>query len=63
MNKLKIDKMWKVLTSASALLVIVGAIFKIQHYQNGDLLFYLGIAAWFLFLGVKAIYKKQQQNI
>jgi uncharacterized membrane protein HdeD (DUF308 family) len=63
MNKIQIDKMWKFLLSASALTVIVGAIFKIQHYPYGDLLFYSGIAAWFLFMGIKTIYKKRQQNI
>jgi uncharacterized membrane protein HdeD (DUF308 family) len=63
MNNVQIDKMWKILMAASAITVILGAIFRIQHYPYGDLLFYSGIAAWFLFLGIKTIIKKRQQKI
>lgn len=42
MNEKKIDRFINILYAIAAISVLLGAIFKIQHYPNGNLLLWCG---------------------
>ena len=47
MNKQPLDKLMHVLLVLSAITILLGALFKIQHYPYGSELVYLGLIANF----------------
>jgi hypothetical protein len=64
MKKNQSDRLIKLWFNFSVLIVLIGAIFKLQHYPNGQGIFIAGIASWFISLGVKSIIaKSRKENI
>ena len=49
MNDKQIEKLMKVLIGISALLIFAGALFKLEHYPNGEMILYIGIISSLLF--------------
>ena len=48
---MKIEKMNKIMNTllgVSSLAILVGALFKLQHYPNGDLILWIGILSNFI---------------
>jgi len=45
----KMNKVMKVLIMASMAAILVGAIFQLQHYPHGSLIFWCGIWSNFIF--------------
>ena len=68
MNDKQIEKLMKVLIGISAFLILAGALFKLEHYANGDLLLYIGIISSLLFGNIeiyrlrKIVKKLEDQN-
>ena len=48
MNDKQVEKLMKVLIGISAFLILAGALFKLQHYQNGNLILYIGFWTFFI---------------
>jgi hypothetical protein len=48
MNKQQIDKLMNVLLSISAFLIMLGALLKLQHIQNGSLILWIGFMTSFI---------------
>jgi hypothetical protein len=46
MTKKQIDKLMNVLFGIAAFTLILGALFKLQHYPNGQLLVYIALIAY-----------------
>jgi hypothetical protein len=63
MNTNQTGKLINVLLSISALLVIIGGIFKLQHYPYGNLILSIGIAGWFLLLGIKTFFQRKKKHV
>lgn len=42
MNEKKVDRLINILYTVAAISLLLGAIFKIQHYPNGNLLLWCG---------------------
>ncbi len=65
----KLNKLMNSLLALSAAAILVGAIFKIQHYPMGDVFFMGGILTNFLLSGIeisrlkKTIKKLKEQNL
>lgn len=48
MENKQFEKLMNILYSVSAMLVLMGAFFKLQHYPIGNLLLWIGVAAGFI---------------
>ena len=53
MKMIKIDFLMIVLISVSAFAIFVGALFKLEHWIYGDVIFKGGIVASFIFSGIE----------
>ena len=68
MNDKLIEKIMKVLLGVSASAILTGALFKLEHYANGDLLLGIGFIVSFVFGSFeinrlrKTIKKMESQN-
>lgn len=48
MNKQQIDKLMNVLLGISAFLIMLGALLKLQHIQNGNVIIWIGFITSFI---------------
>ncbi len=68
MNNKQVEKLMKLLIGTSALLILTGALFKLEHYPHGNLILYVGLVASFIFGNIeiyrlrKRIKKLENQN-
>jgi len=53
MKNNQIDKLMNVLIAISALLILIGAILKIQHAQYGTQILWIGFMASFVFSSIE----------
>jgi hypothetical protein len=53
MNKILTTKLMDILLGISACLLIIGALFKIQHYPYGDLILTVGFLTNIAFSGIE----------
>lgn len=53
MTKKQIDKLMSVLLGISAFAILLGAIFKLQHYPNGNQILFIGFLASFILSGIE----------
>ncbi len=53
MRKKEIDKTMNVLLGIAAFAILIGAIFKLQHYPYGNYIFYFGFMASFVLSGIE----------
>lgn len=53
MNKKQTDKLMNVLLGLAAFAVLLGAMFKLQHYPNGNQILYIGFMASFILSGIE----------
>jgi len=51
MNIEKMNKVMNTLLGVSALAILVGAFFKLQHYPNGELILWIGLLSNFILSG------------
>lgn len=59
MKKIKREKLMSFLTGASAFLMVVGALFRLQHYPYGGEIFSLGIIFYIFATTVEINYLKK----
>ena len=48
MNRKQVEKLIRVFTFISSLLILTGAIFQLQHYPYGEIILWIGILLTFL---------------
>ncbi len=53
MTNKKTDKLMNVLLGIAAFAVLLGALFKLQHYPNGNQILYFGFMASFILSGLE----------
>ena len=53
MNNKQIDIMMKVVLSVSAILIVIGALSKLEHYPNGSLILTIGFGTFILFSSIE----------
>ena len=53
MTKKKTDKLMSVLFGLAAFAILLGALFKLQHYPNGNQILYIGFMASFVLSGIE----------
>lgn len=53
MNKKQTDKLMNVLLGIAAFAVLLGALFKLQHYLYGNQILYFGFMASFVLSGIE----------
>ena len=68
MSEKNLNKLMNSLLGLSAMAILVGAFFKLQHYPSGDLLVKYGFTAQFLFSSIeisrlKKIIKKLEPEV
>lgn len=59
MNKDRIARAIKSMMSASVVLIVIGLVFKLQHWPNGNLIFLIGSLAFLIFSGINTIVTMQ----
>ncbi len=62
MNEKKTDQLLQTLLAGSALIVLAGAIMQLQHYSYGELIFVLGVAAWFILTAIKVRIRRRRKR-
>ncbi len=68
MNKLQIDRIMNLLLGVSAFLIMLGALLKLQHIQNGNLILWIGFISSFILSGLeisrlKKVIKKLNKDL
>lgn len=53
MKKHQLDKIMNILIGLSAAFILIGALLKLGHYQNGNLLLWIGFMSNFVFTGLE----------
>jgi len=53
MTKKQIDKLMNVLLGIASFAILLGALFKLQHYPNGNQILYFGFMASFVLSGIE----------
>lgn len=53
MNNKQIEKIMSVLLAISALLVVIGALLKLEHYPNGSLILTIGFGTFLIFSSIE----------
>ena len=53
MNNKQIEKIMSVLLALSALLVVIGAFLKLEHYPNGSLILTIGFGTFLIFSSIE----------
>jgi hypothetical protein len=53
MNNITTNKLMNTLLGISSGMIIIGALFKIQHYPNGNLIFTIGILTNLILSGIE----------
>ncbi|SHE36699.1 hypothetical protein SAMN05444274_101176 [Mariniphaga anaerophila] len=68
MKDKQLEKLMNVLFGVSALLVLIGAFFKLQHYPNGSAILWIGFISGFVLYNIeiarlKKVIKELEQKI
>ena len=53
MTRKQTDKLMNALTGVAILTILIGAMFKLQHYPNGNQILYIGFMANFILSGIE----------
>ncbi|TKG90477.1 hypothetical protein EYV94_24030 [Puteibacter caeruleilacunae] len=61
MNNKQIDRIMNAFLGFTALLIILGAIFRLQHYPHGVTLLYIGFIGHFIFSTIE--YRRLKKTI
>ncbi len=51
MNHKQTEKLMRMLIGISAFLIVIGALFKLEHYPNGSLILYIGFGTYLILSG------------